>query len=199
MEFDMQRAFLIQTRQKADEPTQRRAVCREHIVVLRESGPSETFPVGVTFATRYYGGLEAERKASEDAVAGLNCHHQVDHVRAFTSADGLRRAWVQAPIEDRSEIRVAMVLAGDENAAWMKPFSEAERQAVRAELNLDPSDSCADLAVFRRRKGNGIEAVARIFGDTVVEFNHIAVDAGAEAQALLDACFSPAPQTAMAM
>ncbi|WP_244639346.1 hypothetical protein [Bosea sp. ANAM02] len=195
----MQRAFLIQTRQKADEPGQRRAVCREHIVILREAGPSETFPVGATFATRYYGGLEAEQKASEDATAGLNRHHQVDHVRAFTSTDGLRRAWVQAPAEDRREIRVATVVAGDANAAWMKPFSEAERQVLRTELNLDPSDPCTDLAVFRRRKGTGIEAVARICGDAVVEFNPIAVDIGAEAQALLDARFSPAPQAAMAM
>lgn len=195
----MQRAFLIQTRKKTDEPTQHRAVCREHIVVLRENGPSETFPVGTTFATRFYGGKEAEMKASEDAAAGLNRHHQADHVRAFTSTDGLRRAWVQAPAEDRREIRVATVVAGDESAAWMKPFSEAERQVLRTELNLDPSDPCTDLAVFRRRKGTGIEAVARICGDAVVEFNPIAVDLAAEAQALLEARFSPAPQAEMAM
>jgi hypothetical protein len=195
----MQRAYLIQTRQKADEPTQRRAVCREHIVVLRETGPSETFPVGATFATRYYGGQDAERKASEDAAAGLNRHHQVDHVRAFTSTDGLRRAWVQAPAEDRREIRVATVVAGDENGVWMKPFSEAERQVLRTELNLDPSDSCTDLAVFRRRKGTGIEAVARICEDVVVDFTPLAVDVSAEAQALLEARFAPAPQAEMAM
>jgi hypothetical protein len=81
----------------------------------------------------------------------------------------------------------------------MKPFSEAERQVLRTELNLDPSDSCTDLAVFRRRKGTGIEAVARICEDVVVDFTPLAVDVSAEAQALLEARFAPAPQAEMAM